>query len=320
MHPIGLASPAPAVRSLDPSSFHPRRFAGRATPAERPNRTAVLTTYLGDVRRYRIMSREEEHEVAVRFHETGDQKLAGRLVTANLRLVLKIALEYRSVRRQLNDVVQEGNLGLLHAVQKFDPHRGVKLSSYAAWWIRAYILKYILSNARLVKLGTTQAQRRLFFGLRRTRARLAGGSDAAVDKGQLAASLCVSEKEIDEMDTRMSTAETSLDWPSHTDDDRPMQDCLQADGAGPDVESETTEFQAIVAREMEAFGRKLKGRDRVIFSKRLLTEDATTLAEIAGQFGVSRERVRQIEQRLKDRLRKRLRAVLGDAVPARAVA
>jgi RNA polymerase sigma-32 factor len=312
----GAVADKPSVP--DALAYRPPRPRAEALPADRRNRAAALTTYLGDVRRHRVMSREEEHEVAVRFYETGDRKLADRLVAANLRLVLKIALEYKSVRRQLNDVVQEGNLGLLHAVHKYDPHRGVKLSSYAAWWIRAYILKYILSNARLVKIGTTQGQRRLFFGLRRARTRLAAGTDAEVGARQLAASFSVSEKEVHEMEMRMAATDTSLDWPSHSEDDRPMQECLRADSVGPDVVSETTEFHAKLSRELAAFGKCLKGRDRIIFTKRLLCEEAITLAEIAEDFGVSRERVRQIEQRLKDRLRRRLRAAFGDALPAAA--
>jgi RNA polymerase sigma-32 factor len=311
------AAPAASVAPAPPT-FEPRQEELR-----RKDRAGLLATYLGDVRRHRVMSREEEHEVAVRYHETGERRLAERLVTANLRLVLKIALEYKSMRRQLGDMVQEGNLGLLHAVEKFDPHRGVKLSSYAAWWIRAYILKFILANSRLVKLGTTQAQRRLFFGLRRVKAQLAGGGSGEVPKSQLAASFSVSEKEIDEMELRLASPESSLDWPTHAGDDRPMQECLQFSGMGPDAEAEAAELQAVLGREIAAFGRSLKGRDQVIFTKRLLCEEAMTLADIAKDFGVSRERVRQIEQRLKDRLRKRLRAKVGDPftgegpVPAR---
>jgi RNA polymerase sigma-32 factor len=293
-----------------------------APPVEhdRKSRVAALSSYLAQLRRYRIMSREEEHEVAVRFHETRDSKLAERLVTANLRLVLKIALEYRGARRQLADVVQEGNLGLLHAVEKYDPHRGVKLGSYAAWWIRAYILKFILANARLVKLGTTQAQRRLFFGLRRARARLEGGTGVKVETSQLAASLSVTEQEVEEMERRMSTTEASLDRPAHHDDDRSLGDCLTSEGAGPEAQWEATELRAVVGAEVERFARRLKGRDRVIFNLRLLAEEPKTLAEIAEEYDISRERVRQIEQRLKDGLRARLRARLGDATPPAAPA
>jgi len=297
-------APAPKVRA-------PR---GRAAGSERRDRGATLAIYLDGVRRHQVMSRQEEHEVASLFHETRDRKLGDRLVNANLRLVLKIALEYRGARSKLADLVQEGNLGLLHALQKYDPHRGVKLASYAAWWIRAYILKFILGDARLVKLGTTQAQRRLFFGLRRTRARLEGQNGAEVNNSQLAKSLCVSEREVEEMERRMSSTEASLEWPSRDDDHR-LQDCLRIEGSGPDVEAETTELRGALHRELATFRATLDGRELVLFEKRILCEETTTLAEIAGQFGVSRERVRQLEERLKARLRAHLRGALGDAVP-----
>jgi RNA polymerase sigma-32 factor len=288
----------------------------RAVPSDRKDGDPGLTAYLASVRKHRVMSREEEHDIAVRYHETGDARLAQQLVTANLRLVMKLALEYRGMRRQLTDLIQEGNLGLLHAVQKFDPHRGVKLGTYAAWWIRAYMLKYILSNARLVKLGTTQAQRRLFFGLRRTRARLEGKDGVEVGTRQIAASLSVSPREVEEMERRMSSAEASIDGPSRDGDRRAYSECLRSDSLGPDAQSETEELRHILRREVEAFGATLDGRDLVLFKKRILCEDTTTLAKIATKFGVSRERVRQIEGRLKARLRAHLRTVLGDAVPA----
>jgi RNA polymerase sigma-32 factor len=294
-----------------------RKPAHRAQRSERSGGFDGLAAYLDAVGHYPVMSREEEHEVAVKFKETGDKKLADRLVTSNLRLVLKIALEYRGVRRHLTDLVQEGNLGLLHAVGKYDPNRGVKLATYAAWWIRAYMLKFMLSNARLVKLGTTQAQRRLFFGLRRTRARLEGnGGEVGVE--QLAASLSVSQRDVEEMERRMSTAEASLDRPLRDGDGRTFADALPAEGVGPESKTEDAELHGIVSREVEAFRRGLKGRELVLLKKRLVCEETTTLAEIASEFGVSRERVRQLEDRLKARLREHLRTKLGDAVPAAA--
>jgi len=287
----------------------PRGGAGRGSP---------MMIYLRDVRRHAVMSREEEHEIAMRYQATGDDKLADQLVNANLRLVMKIALEYRTARGQLTDLVQEGNCGLVHAVHKFDPRRGVKLGTYAAWWIRAYMLKFILSNARLVKVGTTRAQRRLFFGLRRTRARLEGANGGEVATSQLAASLSVSEHEVIEMEKRLSSSEASLDWPAHKDDDRLLAECVGTETLGPDVQSETFELRAVLKRELESFGETLQGRELVLFRERLFCEEGTTLAKIADQFGVSRERVRQIEEQLKERLRVYLRATLGDAVPAAA--
>ncbi len=280
-----------------------------------------LDRYLMDLRHHPLLSAEEEHDIAVRFAKTGDQQLASRLITANLRLVVKIAFEYRMAHQNPLDLVQEGNIGLLDAVTKFDPHRGVKLSSYAAWWIRAYILRYVLSNARLVKVGTTQAQRRLFFGLRRERARLETSSGAPVDAKQLATAMNVREKDVVEMDLRMAAKDASLDAPVHYggDDDRSFGELLRADGElRPDVQAEASDFRAILGGRLRIFCDSLVGRDIEIFRSRLLNDDAASLSEIATKFGVSRERVRQIEARLKGRLREYLQASMGDALPQRA--
>ncbi|HVZ73188.1 MAG TPA: sigma-70 family RNA polymerase sigma factor [Polyangia bacterium] len=278
--------------------------------------------YLRDLRRHPVMTRAEEHEVATKYAETHDPRLASKLVQANLRLVVKIAFEYRTSRANLLDLVQEGNLGLVHAVQKYDPKRGVRLATYASWWMRAYMLKYILSSARLVKLGTTQAQRRLFFGLRRERARLAGLEGGTVDTQTLAARLDVSEKEVVEMDRRLAAREASLDAASYQmGDGLSRSDAFVAEETRrPDVQCETVEFNEAFLRSVHDFRETLKGRDVVIFDGRLSGEDTATFAEIAQQFGVSRERVRQLEEHLKTRLRRHLAATLGDAVPFEAAA
>jgi RNA polymerase sigma-32 factor len=251
-------------------------------------------SYLQDLRRYPLLSREEEQEIALTYVRTGDAALARRLTTANLRLVVKIALEYKRPQHNLLDLVQEGNLGLVRAVEKYDPRRGVKLATYASWWIRAYILKYILNNARLVKVGTTQAQRRLFFGMGRERSKLEKGGSTTATPHQLAAVFDVSEKLVVEMERRLGVSETSLDAPVRDGEDiRPRGESLSAaPEAQPDVQSESSQFSAALRRELAVFEQ-----------------------EIAERFGVSRERVRQIEGRLKNRLRQHLRATLGDAVP-----
>ena len=302
-HP--LPTTAPAARRNDTST--PARGSDAHSPA--------LMTYFRDVRLHPLLSRDEEHRIAVAWVKTGDARLANRLVAANLRLVVKIALEYRAARRNLLDLIQEGNVGLIHAVNKYDPNRGVKVSSYASWWIRAYILKFIMSNARLVKVGTTQSQRRIFFGLRRERARLEGNDGCAAEPRQLAAAFGVSEKTIIEMDQRLSSLDTSLDGPSIDDGDRSRGDMLSAEASSrPDVQSETRDFRAALRRALDTFRLTLEGRDLEIFDGRLVAEDEVTLAEIATRFGVSRERVRQIEARLKERLRRYLRESLGPAV------
>ena len=285
-------------------------------------RLGAAMVYFQDLHRHGLLTRDDEQRLALEYARTRDPKIAAKLVTANLRLVVKIALEYRSSRHHLLDLVQEGNLGLIHAVEKFDPHRNVKLATYAAWWIRAFILKFILSNARLVKVGTTQAQRRLFFGLRRERARLEKSKGAA-DTQELAAVFSVSEKEVVEMDRRLSAGDAPLDAIARGrgagdrgSGERALGDVLPADAATrPDVITEEQELEHLLGRELRAFGETLVGRDAEIFRDRLVCEHAATLAEIAERFGVSRERVRQLEDRLKLRLRRHLRETLGDVVP-----
>jgi len=281
-----------------------------------PTDYSTIGAYLHELRRYPLMTREEEHEVAVQFSKTAEQRLAARLVTANLRLVVKIAQEYRRAHRNILDLIQEGNIGLIHAVQKYDPYRGVKLSSYASWWIRAYILKFILANWRLVKVGTTQAQRKLFFNLRKEREKLEK-QGFEVEAKHLAAALDVTEQEVIEMERRLNASETSLDAPMRSDEqgDRTQGDFVRAAPASrPDLQVEAGEFGAILRDKLHAFGATLRDRDLEIFRDRLLNDEPATLVQIAERFGVTRERVRQIEERLKKRLRQYLMAELGDGV------
>jgi len=289
-----------------------------AAPTVEPSLSdySTIGAYLHELRRYPLMTREEEHVVAVRFCKEHEPKLASRLITANLRLVVKIAQEYRRAHRNILDLIQEGNIGLIHAVQKYDPYRGVKLSSYASWWIRAYILKFILANWRLVKVGTTQAQRKLFFNLRKEREKLEK-QGYEVEAKHLAAALDVSEQEVVEMERRLNASETSLDAPMRSDEqgDRTQGDFVRAAPAlRPDVQVEAGEFGAILKEKLHAFGDTLRDRDLEIFRDRLLNDEPATLVQIAERFGVTRERVRQIEERLKRRLRQYLEGELGDAV------
>lgn len=281
-------------------------------------RTDPLTVYMAEIRRYPLLTREEEHELAVRFAETQDPKIARRLITANLRLVVKIAHEYRRAYRNLLDLVQEGNLGLLQAVQKYDPHRGVKLSSYSAWWIRAYMLKFILNNWRLVKIGTTQAQRKLFFNLTKEREKLEAAGFVPTTK-LLAERLSVPEQEVAEMQLRLAASEASLDAPIGSGDDdggkRTHLDMLESSNASrPDMTTESEEFRALLRQKLEAFESTLKGREQTLFHDRLMADQPLTLQEVGERYGISRERARQIEARLLSRLKQYLKKELGDAV------
>lgn len=277
---------------------------------------SALGIYLRQIRQYPLLTREEEHEVALKLSHGPDSRLTARLVNANLRLVVKIAREYRRIHNNLVDLIQEGNVGLIHAVRKYDPNRGVRVCSYAAWWIRAYILKFILSNWRLVKVGTTQMQRRLFFNLRKTRHKL-DVQGAEVDTKTLAAALYVSEKDVVDMERRLNSSDLSLDVPARSDDqgDRVRSPVLQASaGSRPDLEFENREFADAINDKVFCFGTALHDRERLIFRARIVSEDPVTLVELAERFRVTRERVRQIEMRSKCNLHTYLRRELGEGV------
>jgi RNA polymerase sigma-32 factor len=281
-----------------------------------------LGAYMSETRRYPLLTPEEEHALAVKLVEHGDSSAARKLIEANLRLVVKIAYEYRRAHRNLLDLVQEGNIGLIQAVSKFDPYRGVKLSSYAAFWIRAYILKFILNNWRLVKIGTTQAQRKLFFNLRKEREKLEQFGFQPTT-ALLAEKLDVPEKEVIEMERRLAAPEASLDAPigSGGDDEgtRTRLDYLPSDDDRPDRAVAQSEFSELLRGKLETFAQTLEGREQAIFRERWLTEDPLTLQELGDRYNVSRERARQLEKRVLDRLKKYLEAEMGSAVDIEAL-
>jgi RNA polymerase sigma-32 factor len=275
-----------------------------------------LGAYMRETRRYPLLTPEEEKDLAVRLVEHGDTAAARKLIEANLRLVVKIAYEYRRAHKNLLDLVQEGNIGLIQAVGKFDPYRGVKLSSYAAFWIRAYILKFILNNWRLVKIGTTQAQRKLFFNLRKEREKLEQLGFHPTS-ALLAEKLDVPEKEVIEMERRLAAPEASLDAPLGSGDDdgvRTRLDYLPDESERPDRVVANTQFSELLKGKLEAFAQTLEGREQTIFRERWLTDEPLTLQEIGDRYSVSRERARQLEKRMLDRLKKYLEAELGTAV------
>jgi RNA polymerase sigma-32 factor len=281
------------------------------------SRTDPLQAYLREVQRHALLSADEEKELTQHYFKTQDVRTAARLVTSNLRLVVKLAYEYRRAYKNIMDLIQEGNIGLMQAVKRYDPYRGVKLSSYAAWWIRAYILRFILNNWRLVKLGTTQAQRKLFFNLNKEKAKLAAlGVEPSA--AEIAQRLHVEEKEVIEMDRRLSSGEASLDAPVGDTDGRAVSrlELMPSLSSGPDAALEAREVGELVHDRLTRFRETLKGKDVIIFDKRMAAEDPLTLQELGDEFGISRERVRQLEARLTMKLRVYLKEQLGDAVGA----
>jgi RNA polymerase sigma-32 factor len=270
-----------------------------------------LRAYMEEVRRYPLLTPEEEHDLAVKFRETQSPDIAKRLVTSNLRLVVKIANEYRSHWTNLLDLVQEGNIGLMQAVKRYDPFRGVRLSSYAQYWIRAYIIYYLLANFRLVKIGTTQAQRKLFFRLQRARERfLAMGVNPGAKL--LAEKLDVTEQDVAQMSVRLDSPEVSLDAPLPGGAEQPLVSSLQSQQPSPESDIGEHEIRARISRALDSFGKTLTDeREQALWKERLLAEEPATLQEIGTRFGISRERARQLEERLKKRCRDFLVKELG---------
>ena len=263
----------------------------------------LLSAYLAEVNRHPLLTRKEEFETAVRLKKSGDREAAAILVTSNLRLVVKIAMDFQRAFINLMDLIQEGNIGLMQAVAKFDPFKGVKLSSYAAWWIKAYILRYILNNWRMVKLGTTQAQRKLFFNLQKEKEKLEAQGFVASPK-LLAQRLDVSEKDIIDMDMRMSRPEMSLDTPL-SDDSKgaTVGDMTPSRIPRQDEAMAKAEMQSIYKQALNDFGKKLAGKELYIYRKRMLGDPPATLQEIGDEYKITRERVRQIENRILKKLR-----------------
>lgn len=271
--------------------------------------------YIREVQRYPLLTRDQEKELTTKYYETQDPEIARRLVTANLRLVIKLAYEYRRAYKNMMDLIQEGNIGLMQAVKRYDPYRGVKLSSYSAWWIRAYMLRFILNNWRLVKLGTTQAQRKLFFNLNKQKAKLTAMGVDPTPK-VIADRLGVKEKEVVEMDRRMSSSEASLDAPLGDSEGRSVArvELMPSEQKGTDDRVASQQLGELLNEHLGKFRKRLEGKELVIFDKRLVAEDPLTLQKLGDEFGVSRERVRQLEARLARKLRDYLKNELGDAV------
>jgi RNA polymerase sigma-32 factor len=267
---------------------------------------------MSELRNCAPISREEEQLLATRWVEQGDREAGRQLVLSNLRLVVKIAMEYRRAWTNVLDLIQEGNLGLLQAVQRFDPTRGTKLSSYAAYWIRAYILKYLIDNIRLVRLGTSRAQRKLFFRLNKERQELES-QGFEVGPKLLAERLDVSEEDVVDMEQRLSESELSLDAPVQDDrDSASFGEFIPAGGDSAEENVASNQLRRVFMEHVQAWADTLDDRERQIVERRILADEPDTLQELGDEFGVSRERVRQLEARLVNKLRDYLKGAVVD--------
>jgi RNA polymerase sigma-32 factor len=269
-----------------------------------------LSRYLQEIRKFPMLSPEEEYQLAKRWKDEGDQEAAHKLVTSHLRLVAKIAMGYRGYGLPVGELISEGNVGMMQAVKRFDPDRGFRLATYAMWWIRAAIQEYILHSWSLVKMGTTAAQKKLFFNLRRLKGQMAALEDGDLQPEQvakIAKTLQVPEQDVVSMNRRLASPDHSLNAPVRADSEGEWQDWL--------VDEQETQETELAEREdmsnrRELLGEALKGlneRERHILIERRLKDEPTTLEELSQQYGISRERVRQIEVRAFEKLQKAMK-------------
>jgi RNA polymerase sigma-32 factor len=271
-----------------------------------------LQRYLAEISRYDLLTRDEERDLAIRVREEGNKEAALKLVTANLRLVVKIALEFQRVWMQnLLDLIQEGNIGLMQAVKKFDPYKNVKFSYYASFWIKAYILKFIMDNWRLVKIGTTQGQRKLFFKLKKEKQKL-------IDEGfdpkpkLLSERLGVSEKEIVDMDQRLDAWDVSLDAPLKEDSDTERIEFLSTPSDSAEEQVAKKEMETLLHEKIAEFRKKMTKREIEIFDQRIFSDNPVTLQDIGDRYGISRERVRQVEKNIIKKMREFFKKEIPD--------
>jgi RNA polymerase sigma-32 factor len=302
--PVSVPVPLPART--------PTRLPAAASREAAVETGDALTHYMAQLRQYAPITREEEQALALRWVEEGDREAARQLVLANLRLVVKIAMEYRRAWTNVLDLIQEGNVGLLQATQRFDPYKGVKLSSYAVYWIRAYILKYILDNIRLVRLGKTRAERKLFFRLNKEKRELERLGFEAEPK-LLAERLDVSESDVTDMEQRLARNDLSLQAPVWSgDDSREVGEILPGEGTSAEQSVGDAELRRVFMERVREFAQTLEPRDRRIVDARILAEEPLSLQELGSEFGVSRERIRQLEARIVAQLRDHLKRNLVD--------
>ncbi|RZB32016.1 MAG: RNA polymerase sigma-32 factor [Desulfobacteraceae bacterium Eth-SRB1] len=268
--------------------------------------------YLTEISRYNLLTREEERKLAIEVYEHDDRDSAYIMVTSNLRLVVKIALEFQRVWMQnLLDLIQEGNVGLMQAVRKFDPYKNVKFSYYASFWIKAYILKFIMDNWRLVKIGTTQGQRKLFFKLKKEKQKL-------IDEGfdpkpkLLSQRLGVSEREIVDMDQRLNGWDVSLDAPIKEDSDTERVEVLQTESESIEEQVAKKEMESLLHDKIAEFRKKLTKRELEIFDQRIFSDSSVTLQELGNRYEISRERVRQVEKNILKKMKEYFKRELPD--------
>lgn len=300
----------PEVITPDPKAKEIKKKTGAAEKAL--VKFDPLQRYLSEISNYKLLTREEERALGIRVREHGDKDAAYALVTSNLRLVVKIALEFQRVWMQnLLDLIQEGNIGLMQAVRKFDPYKNVKFSYYASFWIKAYILKFIMDNWRLVKIGTTQGQRKLFFKLKKEKQKLIEQGFDPKPK-LLSERLGVSEREIVDMDQRLDGWDVSLDAPLKDDSDTERIEFLSTESVSAEDQVAKKEIEVLLHNKIDEFRKNMTDREKEIFDLRIFSDTPVTLQEIGDRYGISRERVRQVEKNIIKKMREFFKQEIPD--------
>jgi RNA polymerase sigma-32 factor len=289
-----------AVRSLKPrTAASSNVLASNSLTTSDP-----IATYLAEIRRYPLLTREQEHELAVRYRETGDPRAAEMLVTSNLRFVVKVAAEYSKFGAKLIDLVQEGNVGLMHAVKEYNPYKGTRLITYAVWWIRGYIQEYLMKQFSMVRIGTTQNQRKLFYRLQKERDAL-GSAGITPTNALIAGRLGVTEDEVETMSQRMSARDVSLNQPLDSENSAAsLLDFRASDEPNADEMIGHLEELEVLKDNIESLRSELNPKEIYILDHRLMADEPMTLQEIGDHFGTTREAVRQLEARLMSKIRK----------------
>ncbi|MBN2428613.1 MAG: RNA polymerase sigma factor RpoH [Deltaproteobacteria bacterium] len=267
-----------------------------------PVTTDTLEFYMTQVKQFKLLSREEEYDLAVRYHRHGDLDAAQRLICANLRFVVKIAHEYRRYGLKMLDLIQEGNIGLMMAVKKFEPERGLRLISYAVWWIKAYIHNFIIRSWSMVKIGTTQAQKKLFFKLNQARKALSKMGEES-QLANLADELDVREEELLEMEQRINVRDSSIDMPLTEGSSYTLLDALPDTQENQEDRFIKNEQEKVLSKEIQSALSTLNERERNIVESRILSEKPLTLQDLADKYQVSRERIRQLEKNALEKIK-----------------
>jgi len=297
------ATKKPAAKNTAASTKSSRSSTGRSA-GDALVKFDPLQRYLTEISNYKLLTREQEKELGIQVREHGDKAAAYRLVTSNLRLVVKIALEFQRVWMQnLLDLIQEGNIGLMQAVKKFDPYKNVKFSYYASFWIKAYMLKFIMENWKLVKIGTTQTQRKLFFNLAKERDKLIA-QGLQPEAKLLAERLDVKEKEVEEMSQRLWGGEVSLNAPVGDNGKEVYGSFLPDPRVAIDEQLSEKENRELLLKKLKEYRGGLSGKELDIFDNRIMAENPLTLQELGDKYHISRERVRQIQERIIKNIKK----------------